>query len=320
MFARKSNYETAPDPDTLDDLSKKLAVDLRKHVRRLDAHPLFTADWLSMVDSLVHISNIAMMEHRLPRNEMDSNTTLWEGDELTVRFMLEEGKLNLCLRLMHDFCRQRYSPALMAEGQAKQWLKNTAADLSRNAPEAKLSPEQAEGRILTFEQGMGVLLRCAFEHVEAVQTTDLPELIEHASEVFGACQNAPSGSFTFERTQPALLLRYLSSIMMRVQDDKLPEDKVMPLMQQCGLVQLVVAHVCAHHASFKPEDLSAGLNFMARVFETEAVCDEPQAFLPSQLRAELKCFEPSIKEMTPDERRNLRPLLDAIQGQMPFRY
>ena len=31
---------------------------------------------------------------------------------------------------------------------------------------------------------------------------------------------------------------------------------------------------------------------MARVFETEAVCDEPQAYLPSALRAELKCFEP----------------------------
>lgn len=43
MFARKASYETAPDPDTLDDLSKKLAVDLRKHVRRLDSHALFTS-------------------------------------------------------------------------------------------------------------------------------------------------------------------------------------------------------------------------------------------------------------------------------------
>ena len=46
-----------------------------------------------------------------------------------------------------------------------------------------------------------------------------------------------------------------------------------------------MSHVCTHHASFKPEDLAAGLNFMARVFETEAVCDEPQAFLPGPLRA-----------------------------------
>lgn len=273
-----------------------------------------------MVDSLVHISNIAMMEHRLPRNEVDSNTTLWEGDELTVRFMLEEGKLNLCLRLMHDYCRQRYHPARMADGQVKEWLKSTAADVTRAAPEAKLTVEQAEGRILTFEQGMGVLLRCAFEHVEAVQTTDLPELLEHAAEVIGSCRNASSGTVTFERTQPALLLRYLSSIMTRVQEDKIPEEKVMPQMHQLGLVPLVVEHVITYHPSFKPEDFMAGLNFMARAFETEAVCDEPQAFLPRELRAQLKCFEQIIKEMAPEERRKLRPLLDAIQGQMPFRY
>ena len=43
MFSRRNNYEASADPDTLDDLSKKLAVDLRKHVRRLDAHLIFTA-------------------------------------------------------------------------------------------------------------------------------------------------------------------------------------------------------------------------------------------------------------------------------------
>ena len=156
MFARKSNYETAPDPDTLDDLSKKLAVDLRKHVHRLDAHPLFTADWLSMVDSLVHISNIAMMEHRLPRNEMDSNTTLWEGDELTVRFMLEEGKLNLCLRNMVDYTTYVHNQVLNNGGLRS---------------EVKAKCEK-------FEKGLGVVLRNAWEHAEAVQTTDLPLLLE----------------------------------------------------------------------------------------------------------------------------------------------
>ena len=179
-----------------------------------------------MVDSLVHISNIAMMEHRLPKNEVEQQNTLWEGDELTVRFMLEEGKLNLCLRMMHEYCRQRYDPGLMADGGYRQWLKNTAADLAHAAPESKLDAEAVEGRILTFEQGMGVLLRCAFEHVEAVQTTDLPELIEHATEVLRACSQAAPGSVSLERTQPALLLRYLASIMLRVSDEKIPEDKV----------------------------------------------------------------------------------------------
>jgi len=319
MFSRKMNYEAgAQDAGTLDDLSRKLAVDLRKHVRKLDAHRPLTKEWSVMIDSLMHVSNIAMMEHRLPRSENDS--TLWEGDELTVRFMLEEGKLNLCLRLMHDYCRQRYSPHTMEGGQYKAWLKSTATDLARVAPESKLDVEAVEGRIFTFEQGMGVLLRCAFEHVEAVQTTDIPELIEHACEVLSACSGAAGGTLTFERTQPALLLRYLSSIMLRVQEEKISEDKVMPLMLEMRIIPLVVAHLCTHRASFKPEDLSAGLNFLARSFETEAVCDQPRDFLPSESKQELKCFEDVLKQMSAEERRNLRPLLDAIQGQAPFRY
>ena len=36
------------------------SADLRKHVRKLDSHELFSKEWLSMVDSLVHISNIAL--------------------------------------------------------------------------------------------------------------------------------------------------------------------------------------------------------------------------------------------------------------------
>ena len=45
-----------------------------------------------MVDSLKHVAQVATMEHKIPR---EGDQTLWEGDELTVRFLLEEGKLNL---------------------------------------------------------------------------------------------------------------------------------------------------------------------------------------------------------------------------------
>ena len=94
----------------------------------------------------------------------------------------------------------------------------------------------------------------------------------------------------------------------------------MPLMLEMQIVPLVVGHLCTQRASFKPEDLSAGLNFLARTFETEALCDQPRDFLPSEVKQKLKCFEGILKEMSADERRNLRPLLDAIQGQSPFRY
>lgn len=209
----------------------------------------------------------------------------------------------------------------MARGSHREWMQRTAQDLMLAAPDSKLDAEAMQGRILTFEQGMGVLLRCAFEHVEAVQTTDLPELLEHASEVLRSCSQAAPESITFERSQPALLLRYLASIMLRVSDDKVSEDKVMPLMRELGLVSLVAAHVSSHREAFKPEDLSAGLHFLSRCCETEALCDQPQAFLPSDIKAELKQnFDTMLRDLPTEERRSLRPLLDAMQGQGPFRY
>ena len=49
---------------------------------------------------------MALLEHRLPR---EGESTLWEGEELTVRYMLEEGKLNLCMRLMEEYKRAQDS-------------------------------------------------------------------------------------------------------------------------------------------------------------------------------------------------------------------
>lgn len=68
---------------------------------QLGPYTLFSRDWFDMVESLQHLTNIALMEQMLPKAQ--PNATLWERDELTVRFLLEEGKLNLCLRLLVEF-------------------------------------------------------------------------------------------------------------------------------------------------------------------------------------------------------------------------
>ena len=226
---REGAYETSNEPDTLDALTRRLAADLRKHVRMLDSHELFSKEWLNMVDSLVHISNIALMEHRLPRSEGDS--TLWEGDELTVRFLLEEGKLNLCLRLMH-----LYSSAVAAQAPGTrtyaQWLAKTAQDCG--LPDA----ETLQSRLLTFEQCLGSLIRCALEHVEAVQTCDLQELMEHAAEVLTAAAAQPEGTLEFDRTQATLVLRYLNSVFGRI--EQLGEDRIMQYVEKHSLVRALM--------------------------------------------------------------------------------
>ena len=43
-------------------------------------------------------SQVAEMEEKLPKDSEGS--TLWECEELALRYLLEDGKMNLCLRLM----------------------------------------------------------------------------------------------------------------------------------------------------------------------------------------------------------------------------
>ena len=184
MFSRKNAYETTDKSkgQNLDEMSRKLAVDLRKHVRRLEMLPHHTKEWLGLTDSLQHIANVALMEHRLPR---EGDSTLWEGEELTVRYMLEEGKLNLCLRLMEEYKR----------GQAAEQAKGAAAyeDFLKGVAAACECQDVAllKARLLVFEHNLGVLLRCALEHIEAVQTTDLPLLVSHCAAVLRHCAATP---------------------------------------------------------------------------------------------------------------------------------
>jgi hypothetical protein len=57
-------------------------------------------EWLAMVESLQHISSIAVMEQKLPKQAGQDVMTLWDKDDMAVRMVLEEGKLNMCLRVL----------------------------------------------------------------------------------------------------------------------------------------------------------------------------------------------------------------------------
>ena len=85
---------------TLESLSKKLSDDLRRHIKTLGSFALMSKEWLAMVESLQHISSIAVMEQKLPKQSGQDVMTLWDKDDMAVRMVLEEGKLNMCLRVL----------------------------------------------------------------------------------------------------------------------------------------------------------------------------------------------------------------------------
>ena len=304
-----SRYEAPSEEDTLNDLSKKLAGDLRTHVRRLEPAATFSKPWLQMIDSIQHIASIAQMEHRLPR---EGDATLWENDELTVRFLLEEGKLNLCLRQINAYTTV-LSQCADTPAKRSAWLTRTARELGMESDAA------LQSKLNAYETSLGVLLRCAFQHVEAVQTTDLPLLFEHAAQVLSATPEAMETrrnyeSGTFERMQPALVLRYLASVLERI--EILGEGRIMPNVRERRLIELTIRHLHGYHAQLTEEDRLAGCAFFATAIDTDDFEGAKSAFLPAESAQLLKAFPQAfLTAMTADHaiRKKLRPLLDTVQ-------
>ena len=54
-----------------------------------------------MAEALKRIGDITKMETEIEKDNEDA--TLWECDEIALRYLLEDGKLNLCLRNLINF-------------------------------------------------------------------------------------------------------------------------------------------------------------------------------------------------------------------------
>lgn len=173
--------------------------------------------------------------------------TLWdqEKEELAVRIVLEEGKINLLMRLLHIYCLAARSPGF-------------ANDVTSAAARLALPSAALEQQCAVFEQSAGVLLDFAARHVEALQILDVPELLEHCAEVLrhalvmeekraSAVEKKDSPASQAEqfrravsqddRTQRVLVVHYLHCVG-RFREG-LDEDRVFELIERLGLFSLV---------------------------------------------------------------------------------
>mmetsp|Transcript_4272 Transcript_4272/g.8517 ORF Transcript_4272/g.8517 Transcript_4272/m.8517 type:complete len:308 (-) Transcript_4272:1857-2780(-) len=302
MSKRRNNYNDAEEGGALDDLSRKLASDLRKHVRRLGPYSIFSREWLDMVDSLQHITNIALMEQRLPKKSEEG--TLWERDELTIRFVLEEGKLNLALRLLSDL---RDFEESEEKGSA----------LERAAEVLQVEKGTLETRMRVFEQSLGLLLNCSLRSVESLQTADLPLLLTHILRVLRTPADAvkkQEEKGDIEKMQESQCLYYLLQIGKFVED--LDETKVMHLIKEKELVPAVLGYLVENHEKLRRSAVEAGLDALARVMGEEDFGTYRDSYLTGDATAHLVRLQDEVVKGAVDDfetRRRLRPLLDQIE-------
>lgn len=71
----------------LEELSNRLAVELRAKIRAMNAFDVFSSDWCDMAETCGRIASISDIELSLSASKSDG--TLWETDEQALRFITE---------------------------------------------------------------------------------------------------------------------------------------------------------------------------------------------------------------------------------------
>ena len=173
-----------------------------------------------------------------------------------------------------------------------------------------------------FETSLGVILQNAWLHVEAIQTTDLPLLINFCADVLQNCMDHPG--FVQERIdlnvlnkkQEVLVMKYIRCIMKQIEE--VGEDRIMPLMKERKIFTLILAFLSSWAENMDVENLTVSVEGLALMIESE----DFQTFKDSYVSEEDRGFlidmgedDNWLEDLVDDDdvRRNSRPLVDLVR-------
>mmetsp|Transcript_19056 Transcript_19056/g.43263 ORF Transcript_19056/g.43263 Transcript_19056/m.43263 type:complete len:319 (+) Transcript_19056:57-1013(+) len=283
----------------------------RKCVRNIHQYPVLSVEWIALVDSLKQLTRLVQLEGKMPVNtkvaesfgrNKDSEGTLWDQEqhENAIRILVEEAKVNLCLRMMHDY---------------KRWCYN-AEEKQATIKTAKQAFEYSEAQLMQkcqqFEESLGLLLYRAFVHVETLQLMDIPLLIEHVSMVLEACERAEPRAIDLKE-QEMIIMYYYASLMKHA--EALNNSELLAKAREFGLVHQATNHVLSHAKEYSADLLHSVAEGFAALADNEDFRTNWQDFFADdkakttflQLEEHLSN---KVIEDNPECKKEIRPLLD----------
>lgn len=209
-MSKSEKYASSKGEEDMEELTERLAQDLRRSIRSLTSCAVLSDAWLECAETFGRIANISDMESKLSQEKGGSSATLWETEEQALRFLLEDGKLNFSLRSMVDYKREQ-----------RQAIENGKRGI--------IFQQVAECD--KFERGLGVVLRNAWSHVESLQTTDMSLLLNYMGDVILFASEHPAelreycDAGDIHQRQEVLVFYYIFSVMQNI--ETLHEESIM---------------------------------------------------------------------------------------------
>lgn len=285
----------------------------RKCVRNIQQYPILSSEWLNLVDSLKQLSRLVQLEGRMPDNTKVGESlgrcgdgTLWdqEAHENAIRILVEEAKVNLCLRMMRDYKAWQYDPDLRHR------------TLHEATQAYELSELALEQKCRMFEESLGLLLAKAFQHVETLQLMDIPLLIEHLCDVLTKAIQARSVDTPAApgQVQETLIIFYFCSLMKHA--EQLNNGELLAKAREMNLLHLVTQHLLNNTSECQGDVVLAAAEGLSALADNEDFRTSWQEFFADD-RAKIDYFmrlEDSILnevlKTNPDKKKDLYPLID----------
>jgi len=291
---RGDEYKSTNYSSSRDLRLKKLKGKLREHIRLIHYYSPLTESWIKMADSISQVAEVAFMELEVPFKS-DSQVkelkgrkpdgTLWdqEEDQLAIRILLEEGKINLCMRLLDEYKN-------VVGVRNRKVLQKKAAD------ETSIDIKLIEDRMDQFEKGMGIILHLSVQHEEVLQILDLPMFLAYMSRIIQHVEDRedlfkkkrlsqfPVDFNGADKTQEAIVFHYLSSVSSHI--ESIDEERIMSLIEQYSLLSLTINHIAANRDWYANDTIAAVIKFLHNIFDSETYMADKDTFI----------FENEVKE------------------------
>jgi len=299
---RRGSYKSRKREDEVEDdmlagLSQRLAEDLREQIKEISASELFSEKWMSLTTALTRLAIVVETEGEM--EEESKSETLWEGEEHALRFLLEDGKVNVLVRLLETFKEEQ-----------RKMLQNSTWFATSDKGIAAIATR--------FEEAICKILRFSLGHPEVMDTIDISVVFDLLVKSF-EFSTFHSGSFTAPLDGMLELegFHFLKNIVQHA--ERTGKSELFLPIREKGIFGLCLSSLTANIQSFHSQASQfAILASMSAMIDTEDFDTYEPEYLSNSthVRDLLGLQEMTVLHLqnsTPEERKVIRPLADEIK-------
>ncbi|EFC37384.1 predicted protein [Naegleria gruberi] len=259
--------------------------------------------------SIISSSTHSSVNHKQQAitTSFSGDQTLWDRDEYCIRFIVEEGKLNMLLRILDEFKDEQ---AKITGGQKTMQEVLTTSDIK---DETELT-----NKMNKFEMNLAVLMMYSFHSLESLQTLDMYQTLDLINKNMNTktfLDNKLKLGDDVYKTTEYLVIDYLRSLFVHI--EKLDESKISNLTIERKLLPKLI--------QFLEKTVShMGEHEIIRCFETISAIAAAETFQTSREKyfgsdkdvkmALVKMYDTHVKKLLNnyDRKKSLRSLIDIV--------